>query len=284
MGGRTGQQQNSTQTTTLPGDQQQNVDLLMQGARDLYGTGGPSYYPGQTYAGTDPRTTAGRDATYNYAGGVGGALAGNAIATDRSFMDPNNIFNPENIPGFQRAQQGVITANNNNLQRNTLPAIRSGAVQNGSYGGSRQGIAEGLALSENQNNIDNTLANMNMNAYNTGMGYANAAASRAPQTYGLGLAPGQTMAGVGDAYRSDAQRSIDADMARYNFGQLAPLLNLQNFQGLTGTAGQYGGTTTGQQTNNMSGGSGALGPLGGLMSLMSMMPWGQNKPAVGGGG
>ncbi len=275
MGGRTGQQQNSTQTTTLPGDQQQNVDLLMQGARDLYQGGGPRYFQGQTYAGTDPLTTQGRQGMTNYAGGVGSALVGDAIATDRSFMDPNNIFNPENIPGFQRAQQGVITNANNNLTRNILPAIRSGSVAAGSYGGSRQGIAEGLALGETNRYIGDTLANMNMQAYEGGMNRANAAAARAPQTYGLGLAPGSTMASVGDAYRSDAQRGIDADMARWNFEQLAPLLNLQNFQALTGTAGQYGGTTTGQQTSNMSGGNSFMAPLGGLMSMMSMMPWGK---------
>jgi hypothetical protein len=196
-------------------------------------------------------------------------------------MDPNNIFNPSNIPGFQRAQEGVITNANNNLMRTQLPAIRAGSVANGSYGGSRQGIAEGLATGETNRYIGDTLANMNMGAYESGMNRANAASARAPQTYGLGLMPSNTMASVGDAYRSDQQRQIDSDMARWNFEQLGPLLNLQNFQGLTGTAGQYGGTTTGQQTSDMTGGNGWMGPLGGLTSLMSMMPWG-GAPKGGG--
>lgn len=277
MGGRTGQRQDSTQTTTLPQDQQQNVDLLMSGARDLYGTGGPKYFQGPTYAGTDPRTIAGREGAAGYAGGVGSALTQDVIRNDRSFMDPNNIFNPDNIPGFRRAQEGVVTNMNNNLQRNVLPGIRSGSVATGSFGGSRQGIAEGLAIGENNRAIGDTLAGMNMNAYNSGMDRANSAAARAPQTYGLGLAPSNTLSQVGDQYRSDEQRGIDANMARWNFEQLAPLLNLQNLQGLTGTAGQYGGTTTGQQTSNMSGGNGIMAPLGGLMSLMSMMPWGKGQ-------
>lgn len=41
--------------------------------------------------------------------------------------------------------QGDIT---NNLQRSVLPGIRGGAIASGQYGGSRQGIAEGLALSD----------------------------------------------------------------------------------------------------------------------------------------
>ncbi len=277
MGGRTGQRQDTTQTTQLPQDQQQNVDLIMSGARDLYGTGGPKYYPGQTYANTDANTLAGRQGALGYAGGVGSALTQDAVRTDRSFMDPNNIFNPENIPGFKRAQEGVVTNMNNNLQRNVLPAIRSGSVANGSFGGSRQGIAEGLAIGENNRAIGDTLAGMNMNAYESGMNRANSASARAPQTYGLGLSPYNTMSQVGDQYRSDEQRAIDAGMARYNFEQMAPILNLQNLQGFTGTAGQYGGTTTGQQTSNMSGGNGFMAPLGGIMSLMSMMPWGKGQ-------
>jgi len=274
MGGKTGQRQDTTQTTTLPGNQQGNVDLLMSGARDLYNTGGPQYFPGQTYAGTDPRTIAGREGMTGYAGGSGLGLAQDVVANDRRFMDPNNIFNPSNIPGFQRAQEGVITNANNNLTRNVLPAIRQGAQATGSYGGSRQGIAEGLAGGETSRYIGDTLAGMNMNAYNTGLGLANSAANRAPQTYGLGLAPSNTMAQVGDQYRTDEQRGIDAEMARYNFGEIAPLLNLQNFQSLIGQAGTYGGTTTGQQTGNATGGNSFLQPMGGLMTLASMFPWG----------
>jgi hypothetical protein len=186
-------------------------------------------------------------------------------------MDPNNIFDPSRIPGFQRAQEGVVTGATNALNRNILPAIRGQAISNGAYGGSRQGIAEGIAGADTASRIGDTLADMNMNAYNTGMGYANAAVNRAPQTYGLGLAPSSTMSTVGDQYRTDAQRAIDADIARWNFEQLGPLLNLQNFQGLTGTAGQYGGTTTGTQTSNVSGGGGGMMQgIGGLLSMASM--------------
>ena len=47
-----------------------------------------------------------------------------------------------------------------NFNRNTLPGIRQGAVGTGSLGGSRQGIAEGLAageLARNQSNMATTL-------------------------------------------------------------------------------------------------------------------------------
>lgn len=271
MGGRAGQRQDQTQTTQLPADQQANVDMLMSGARDYYRTGGPQYFPGQTYAGTDPNTTAGREAGLGYSRGIGGNLANAAVSGDTFFLDPNNIYNPDRIPGFARAKQGVVTDATNNLTRNILPQIRSGSVADGVYGGSRQGIAEGLAASETSRGIGDTLARMDMDAYNSGLGMYNAAASRAPTTYGLGLAPGNTQATIGEANRQDSQRGIDANLARWNFEQLAPLLNLQNFQGLTGTAGQYGGTTTGSTTGNLTGGQNSwMAPLGTILSLAGM--------------
>lgn len=54
----------------------------------------------------------------------------------------------------------------NNLQRNVLPGIRSNSVLAGQYGGSRQGIAEGNAISDYTNQL---------NSANTQLGLANSA-------------------------------------------------------------------------------------------------------------
>lgn len=57
----------------------------------------------------------------------------------------------------------------NNVTRNTteniLPQIRSGAIQSGQYGGSRQGIAEGLAASRAQQDIATATAPMYQQAF-----------------------------------------------------------------------------------------------------------------------
>lgn len=272
MGGRTTQNQNSAQTTTLPADQQTNVDMLLGGARDQYRTGGPQYYGGNTVAGTDPNTTAGRTAATGYATGSGLNFAQGVQQGESTFLNPQNIFNPSNIPGYARAREATMTDATNNLTRNILPQIRNGAVADGAYGGSRQGIAEGLAGSETARGVGDTLARMDMDAYNSGLGMYNSAANRAPSTYGLGLAPANTLQQVGGMYQNDQQRQIDADMARWNFNQMSPLLNLQNFQNLTGTAGQYGGTTTGQTQQGLSGGNN-IDPAMGLLTTLASM-WG----------
>lgn len=63
---------------------------------------------------------------------------------------------------FQKNQTDLT----NNLQRNILPGIGSNAVLAGQYGGSRQGVAEGNAISDYTNQLTNA---------NTQMGLANSA-------------------------------------------------------------------------------------------------------------
>lgn len=55
---------------------------------------------------------------------------------------------------------------NQNLQRNQLPAIRNTAVASGGLGGSRQGIAEGLAISDLNQTLVNQEAQLRSGQFN----------------------------------------------------------------------------------------------------------------------
>lgn len=271
MGGRTGQSQTSSQTTILPEEQQTNVDMLLRGARDFYRTGGPKYFEGNTVAGPTDTTLAGRQGQLGYASGIGQNFVNQAVQGDQFFLNPNNIFDPTRIPGYAAAREGTITDATNALQRNLLPSIRQGAVSSGAYGSSRQGIAEGLATGEAARGLGDTLARMDMDAYNQGLNMYNAAQNRAGQTYALGQQPYLTQQAIGNEYQQDQQRQIDADVQRWNFQQLAPLLNLQNLQGLTGTAGQYGGTVNETQKQKETGGGGWQQYAGAALSLLALL-------------
>lgn len=54
-----------------------------------------------------------------------------------------------------------------NFNEQVMPGIRGGAVASGQYGGSRQGVAEGLATKGLNYGISDMLANMYNNAFNT---------------------------------------------------------------------------------------------------------------------
>lgn len=259
MGGTPSQKTKQSSETILPQNQQMNIDLLMSGARDLYQSGGPQYFQGNTYAGPTANELFGREAALNYATGPGQAYANQLREQDQFWLDRNNIFQPQNIPGFRESQDYITGQVTNNLRRNILPGIASTNVSGGTLGGSRQGISEGLAIGETNQHLGGVLSNMEMGAYGQGLNMYNQAAARAPMVWDLGARAGQVQQGIGGLERMDQQGQIDADMARWNFEQMLPYLNLQALQGFTGTAGQYGGTTNSEGRQGQSdGGAGAM--------------------------
>ena len=76
-----------------------------------------------------------------------------------------------------------------NLQRNILPGINSGAIAAGGFGGSRQGIAQGLAIGDTNQGLSNALAGLYGNAYEGDQNRANqmsiASMNDATQRYGM---------------------------------------------------------------------------------------------------
>jgi hypothetical protein len=70
-------------------------------------------------------------------------------------------------PYISQQAQAIQTDANNNLQRNILPGINSGAVAAGGFGGSRHGIAQANAISQTQQGVAGQQANLYANAYNT---------------------------------------------------------------------------------------------------------------------
>lgn len=270
MGGRTSQLQNGTQTTYLPPEQQINVDMLLKGARDLYGSGGPKYYPGQMVAQATPDQAAARTGSIGYANGVGGQLAGDVVANDRFWLNPQNVFNPSNIPGFQAATEGVTRNVTRNFTESLLPEINGAAITANGLGGSRAGMIGALAAGRSSEALADQLARMNMEAYSQGLNMNNAAANRAPQTFQVGNAPNNLVEGVGAANRADAQANINADVNKWNYEQTMPMEMLQFLQSITGNAGQYGGTVDTKGENALSGGNQTLQGIGSLLSIASL--------------
>lgn len=114
--------------------------------------------------------------------------------------------------------QSITNQITRNTTENVLPQIRSGAIGAGQYGGSRQGIAEGLAMSRLNQDLSTGLAPLYgtafENAQNRMLGTANQLNDQA-----VGLA-------VGNADRSLNAQNIDAG---YDFNSQAQnISNLMN--------------------------------------------------------
>lgn len=269
------QQTNSRTTTTLPYAQQRNVDALMRGALDYYNSGGRTYYPGETVAGFNPYQLEGQGSLLDFARGSGQDYANAALASNAFLLDPNNVLNPQNIPGYAAAQDATARLYTDNLLERILPSVRGGGTNAGQYGGSASGIGQALSVGRSNQALADSLTGMDLNAYAQGLSAMQGAQGLAPGIFALGAQPGSIVTGIGDSTQRQEQREIDADVARHMFGENEELLILNALQALTGSAGQYGGEvrSTGTTTNTMSGGNGLGQALGlALMGASLFMP------------
>lgn len=89
----------------------------------------------------------------------------------------------------------------------------------------------------------------------------------APEMYQLGLAPSQTLMGMGDRWQQMDQARIADAMKRYQFQQDAPWMQLGNLKNMI--EGSYGGSTSMPYYSNPYGGA-----LGGAAAGSSFGPWG----------
>ena len=281
----------STQTTTqaLPQNQQTNVDTLMQGALDYFNTGGREFFPGDVVADFDPLQTQGQNNIVNFAGGMGTDLAGKAINANNALLDPAKMLDPSQNPYFTNVIDDLLQRNTQNLTENVLPSVRSGGTSSGQFGGSATGIGEALATDRfHQGNIQQQNT-MGLDQQRLGMQGMLQAIMNSPQMFNLGMAPGQAIAGVGEARQNQAQNEIKGDVARHDFEQNEPIQMLELLKMLTGGMGEYGGTST-TNTSQTAESSPINTALGAGLTMASMMnplmsmfaPGGMGSTGVGG--
>ncbi|HMW22345.1 MAG TPA: hypothetical protein PKC59_02825 [Burkholderiaceae bacterium] len=68
-------------------------------------------------------------------------------------------------PYLGQQTQAVTDAANQNWRQNILPSINSGALANNNFGSNRHAIAQGVGAANLQNGLNNTIAQMNMGAW-----------------------------------------------------------------------------------------------------------------------
>lgn len=218
--------------------------------------------------------------------------------TFNSLLSGNAASNPYLT---QALQSGVDLTNTaykknqtdltNNLQRNILPGISSNAILSGGFGGSRQGIAQGNALSDYTNQLNsNNLALAQSNSANTTG--AQAQAFNQAQDRALSAAQGLSAQQYGAAgqnagfqQQANLANQAAAQSASSQNNQLAQQTTLANQQatlannaqndarniagtglssGLLGQAYGFGQNAQNADWQKLLQGTGALGGLGGF--------------------
>lgn len=146
---------------------------LAYGADGTGGVGGAAYGLMQQQLGQpNPLTQAGQQ--------ISGMAAlpgwGSLVDTSKSQWDAN--------PWIKDQQNAITNQVTRNFKENVVPAIGGSAVQAGGYGGSRQGIAEGLAASRMNQDLAPALSTLASDAWNSSQNRALAGAQGAAN-YGL---------------------------------------------------------------------------------------------------
>jgi len=167
----------------------------------------PQRYGGSTVSDFNANQTGGQqsvlDATGQMAGVAGNAANANQFITGGNFWDPQ--YNP--------ALQGTIDATTRpivqNYQEKILPGIRSDAISTGNFGGSRQGVAEGIAARDVSTAIGDTAAKTTEDLYKTNIDAQLKAMGLAPMVQGTLAAPGQTQSAVGDVQQAMSQAKLN---------------------------------------------------------------------------
>lgn len=138
-----------------------------------------------------------------------------AARRDQGALDPTHamqqmLSGQPNNPYLDQQAAAITGQLTRNMQENVMPGIRSEALASGQYGGSRQGIAEGLAASRLNQDLAPALTSLYGGAYENAQ---------------------QRMAGVADALNNQAfQNSALNTQLRQTTNQFNAANNLQNNQ------------------------------------------------------
>lgn len=263
MGGST--QADTKTTTQVLTPEQQSLVALAQPGYQQFAASNITQPGSSSVAPFDPLQVQGQNqvlgTTGTQSGVVGSAAGANQLATSGALLDPTTNL------ALRATQDAATRPLYDNLNEHVLPGIATdsstgaGGVS-ANFGGSRQGIAEGLAIKGTQQAAKDTNAQIATHGYDTGLNALLTGTAQAPGTAAAQTIPGTTTSTVGDVRQQQAQQSLTADTAADRFAQWLPLIKAQLLtQGASGTPG---GSATSTGTSNKS-----ADPISTLIGLLS---------------
>lgn len=286
--------QTTTMNTTLPswysGPAKQALQFATDAAMNL-----DDPYMGNTVAGLDPLQLQAIGLTGQNIGSTNAAFgqAGQTAAGVAGFTPGN--FLQGNVgaymnPYLQNVEQAALSNLNQGYQQ-SLNTIADRAITSGAFGGSRQGVAEGVAAAETARAAGDMSAQLRAQGYGQAAGLMQSDMDRALQGQQLNLqAAGmqgdlasagqqsylqsiQAALSAGQINQQQAQALLNQQQQQYNAMRNMPLEQLQIM--LAGLGGVQVPTSSTQTSNTPTSGNFLTGALGGAMSgaqLGSMLP------------
>ena len=274
-GGGGGQTSTTSTVQKLSPEQQRLINLVIPTAEEFIKSP-PELFPGSAIQPFDPLQVQAQEDLLALAG-PGGALPGLAgqAGTGLEFLLGPVLF-PESNPALAAATEAAVRPLSQQFENVTLPGIRGEAITAGGFGGSRQGIAEGLAAQGLTQATGDVIASIQANAFQQSLDAMVKALFASPSIAQLQTLPTAATGAVGAQRQQFEQSLLSEEAQRFISEQLLPFATAQDVAALA--FGIPGGSVTSTSQFGAGGGGGGLfdvlslfeGPLGTAKQLASL--------------
>lgn len=223
--------QSTTQKTIqkLTPEQQQLIDIVTPIAAE-YAQNPPQQFPGQETAGFTPAQLQAQQTALQAAapGGSLGQLIQGANAT-QGFLQGPVLFNN---PALEGAISAAIRPVEQAFTTSILPNIRNNAVQAGQFGGSRQGVAEGLAANAFLQQSGDIASKLTNEGYKANLSALIQGQSNLPNVLQANLLPSLVQSGVGSQQQALEQALLSEQVRKFIGEQVIPFQSAQQVANL----------------------------------------------------
>lgn len=268
----------NTTTQNLTPDQQSLVDLAQPGYQQ-FAASTPTLPGSAGVAQFNNNQIQGQNSVLGSTGTQQSVVSGAANANN--LVDSGSLLDPSSNPSLAAYQQSAVAPIYQNLSQSILPQLSANASTgsggiSANVGGSREGIAQGIATEGANNAAGATEANIANSGYNSGLNALLTGIGAAPTTAAAQTIPGATQSTVGDVQQTQTQANMTADQQAAQFAQWLPYLKSSMLT--SAASGTPGGSATSVGTANtdpsllssiIGGASAAGGLLGGAGSAAS---------------
>lgn len=276
MGGSKGGGSTTSTTQNYSPEEAKRRSAVMDEAAGVYSQTkdqvANSAYPGAQPVGFSPETLLAQQYVTDFASGDAANTVRDLNSAVRFGL--SDVLNPESNKYLQASVRGAqdTLAQSYTDAGGVLSTIRNDARAAGQYGGSRQGIAEGLAASRLGQQQANLADQMYSDAYKAGLDTFGQTMEFAPQALQANIVPAEMLSSVG-AQKENLAQSLENYGAETRAWDLNKEWSaLQNYANIVFGAGGSQSTTTSQQPrqsafNQVASGVGLAASLASLFSL-----------------
>lgn len=167
-----------------------------------------------------------------------------------NWMLSGAVLDSNSNPGLRGAIDASTRPLFENLTNTILPQIRSDATMTGNYGSSRQGIAEGQAITGTQKAASDAASNIAFQGYNSGLDAMNRSLGTLSSTLDSQNTAALGIGAVGDVNQQQQQAVLDEALQKYYQGQMMPLEIGKELINLVGAIPSAGATNVNTGAGN----------------------------------